>query len=140
MATNQIIASNPPTVWQVPETFKSVYSHAVEVRDVNRLLMISGQFGVTPDGHLAADFAIQCEQAIDNVEALFAASGMTTSNIAKLTYYVTSASNFPELVAIRQKRWARQPAPAVTAIVVSGLARPEYLIEIEATAVSSQGQ
>jgi len=140
MATNQIIASNPPTVWQVPETFKSVYSHAVEVRDVNRLLMTSGQFGVTPDGDLAADFATQCEQAIDNVEALLAASGMTTSNIAKLTYYVTSASNFPELVAIRQKRWARQPAPAVTAIVVSGLARPEYLIEIEATAVSSQGQ
>jgi 2-iminobutanoate/2-iminopropanoate deaminase len=140
MATNQIIASNPPTVWQVPETFKSVYSHAVEVRDVNRLLMISGQFGVTPDGHLAADFATQCEQAIDNVEALLAASGMTTSNIAKLTYYVTSASNIPELVAIRQKRWARQPAPAITAIVGSGLARPEYLIEIEATAVSSQGQ
>ena len=102
--------------------------------------MISGQFGVTPGGRLAADFATQCEQAIDNVEALLAASGMTTSNIAKLTYYVTSASNFPELVAIRQKRWARQPAPAVTAIVVSGLARPEYLIEIEATAVSSQGQ
>ena len=139
MATNQIIASNPPTVWQVPETFKSVYSHAVEVRDVNRLLMISGQFGVTPDGHLAADFATQCEQAIDNVEAPLAASGMTTSNIAKLTN-VTSAYNIPELVAIRQKRWARQPAPAVTAIVVSGLARPEYLIEIEATAVSSQGQ
>ena len=137
MATNQIIASNPPTVWQVPETFKSVYSHAVEARDVNR---ISGQFGVTPDGPLAADFATQCEQAIDNVEALLAASGMTTSNIAKLTYYVTSASNIPELVAIRQKRWARQPAPAITAIVGSGLARPEYLIEIEATAVSSQGQ
>ena len=83
MATNQIIASNPPTVWQVPETFKSVYSHAVEVRDVNRLLMISGQFGVTPDEHLAADFATQCEQAIDNVAALLAASGMTTSNIAQ---------------------------------------------------------
>jgi hypothetical protein len=59
MATNQIIASNPPTVWQVPETFKSVYSHAIEVRDVNRLLMISGQFGVTPAGRLAADFATQ---------------------------------------------------------------------------------
>jgi enamine deaminase RidA (YjgF/YER057c/UK114 family) len=140
MATNQIIASNPSTVWQVPETFKSVYSHAVEVRDVNRLLMVFGQFGVTPDGHLAADFATQCEQAINNVEALLAVSGMTTSNIARLTYYVTSASNIPELVAIRQKRWARQPAPAITAIVGSGLARPEYLIEIEATAVSSQGQ
>ena len=136
MATNQIVAYSPPTVWQVPETLKSVYSHAVEVRDVKRLLLISGQFGVAPDGLLAADFASQCEQAIDNVEALLAASEMTTSNIAKLTYYVTSASNFPELVAIRQKRRARQPAPAVTAIVVSGLARPEYLIEIEAMAVS----
>jgi hypothetical protein len=31
MATNQIVAYSPPTVWQVPETFKSVYSHAVEV-------------------------------------------------------------------------------------------------------------
>ena len=102
--------------------------------------MISGQFGVAPDGHLAADFATQCEQAIDNVEAFHAASNMTLSDIAKLTYYVTSASNFPELVAIRRKRWAREPAPAVTAIVVSGLARPEYLIEIEAMAVSSEEQ
>jgi enamine deaminase RidA (YjgF/YER057c/UK114 family) len=34
----------------------------------------------------------------------------------------------------------REPAPAVTAIVVSGLARPEYLIEIEAMAVSSEEQ
>jgi enamine deaminase RidA (YjgF/YER057c/UK114 family) len=65
---------------------------------------------------------------------------MTTSNIAKLTYYVTSASNFPEVVAIRRKRWAREPATAVTAIVVSGLARPEYLIEIEAMAVLSEEQ
>jgi enamine deaminase RidA (YjgF/YER057c/UK114 family) len=140
MSTNQIVAYSPPTVWQVPETFKSVYSHAVEVRDVKRLLIISGQFGVAPDGRLATDFASQCEQAIDNVEALLTASEMTASNIAKLTYYVTSASNFSELVAIRQKRWAREPAPAVTAIVVSGLARPEYLVEIEAMAVSSDEQ
>jgi 2-iminobutanoate/2-iminopropanoate deaminase len=93
MATNQIVAYSPPTVWQVPQTFKSVYSHAVEIRDIKRLLMISGQFGVAPDGRLAADFASQCEQAIDDVEALLAASEMTTTNIAKLTYYVTSASN-----------------------------------------------
>jgi enamine deaminase RidA (YjgF/YER057c/UK114 family) len=119
MATNQIVAYSPPTVWQVPQTFKSVYSHAVEIRDIKRRLMISGQFGVAPDGRLAADFASQCEQAIDDVEALLAASEMTTTNIAKLTYYVTSASNFPELVAIRRKRWAREPAQAVTACPAS---------------------
>ncbi len=51
-------------------------------------------------------------------------------------YYVTRASDFPALVAIRQWCWAMDPAPSVTAIVVSGLARAEYLIEIEAVAIA----
>ena len=136
MTSVQIVAHNPPSVWTVPETFKPVYSHAAEAPGIERLLMISGQFGVAPNGDLAADFGTQCEQAMDNVEALLAASGMTTSNIVKFTYYVTSAANFPALVEIRRRRWAWEPAPAVTAIVVSGLARPDYLIEIEATAVN----
>ena len=56
-------------------------------------------------------------------------------SFSELTYYVTRASDFPTLVDIRRRRWAWEPAPSVTAIVVSGLARPEYLIEIEAVAV-----
>jgi 2-iminobutanoate/2-iminopropanoate deaminase len=135
MTNDHIVAHNPSSVWQVPDNFKPVYSHAIEVKEVRRLLLVSGQFGVAPDGALAAEFELQCEQAMDNVEALLSASGMTTENIAKLTYYVTRASDFPTLVDIRRRRWAWEPAPSVTAIVVSGLARPEYLIEIEAVAV-----
>jgi enamine deaminase RidA (YjgF/YER057c/UK114 family) len=40
------------------------------------------------------------------------------------------------LVQIRQRRWALDPAPSVTAIAVVALARPEYLIEIEAMAMT----
>jgi hypothetical protein len=40
-------------------------------------------------------------------------------------------------VQIRQRRWALDPAPSVTAIPVVALAVPEYLIEIEAVAVVS---
>lgn len=140
MPTDQIIAHNPTSVWQVPEMFRPVYSHAVEVSQIERLLLISGQFGVAPNGDLSVDFAAQCEQAMDNVEALLDASGMTTSNIVKITYFVTSAANFPTLVEIRRRRWAWEPAPAVTAIVVSGLARPDYLIEIKAMAATGSGQ
>jgi enamine deaminase RidA (YjgF/YER057c/UK114 family) len=100
------------------------------------MLFISGQFDVAPDGRLPADFAAQCERAMDNVEALLAAAGMTTANIVKLTYYATDAADFAALVKIRQRRWAIDPAPAVTAIAVTALAQADYRIEIEAIAVA----
>ena len=78
----------------------------------------------------------QCERAMDNVEALLAAARMTTAHIVKPNYYATQATDFPTLVQIRQRRWAFDPAPSVTAIAVSALARPEYLIEIEAVAIA----
>jgi enamine deaminase RidA (YjgF/YER057c/UK114 family) len=117
--------------------FRSIYSHAVELGSPGRILFISGQFGVAPDGRVAQEFAAQCEQAMDNVELLLAAADMTTANLVKLTYYATRAIDFPTLVQIRQHRWALEPAPSVTAIAVVTLARPEYLIEIEAVAAAS---
>jgi enamine deaminase RidA (YjgF/YER057c/UK114 family) len=140
MPTNHFLPHNPATLWQVPDAFRSVYSHAAEVAAPSRVLFISGQFGVAPDGGLPADFAAQCERAMDNVEALLAAAGMTTATIVKLNYYATHASDFPTLVQIRQHRWAFDPAPSVTAIAVSALARPEYQIEIEAVAIAATEQ
>jgi 2-iminobutanoate/2-iminopropanoate deaminase len=115
-------------------------SHAAEIVTPARVLFISGQFGVAPDGKLRAEFAAQCEQAMDNVEALLAAAGMAAANIIRLTYYVTRAADFPALVQVRQRRWAFDPAPSVTALAVSALARPEYLIEIEAIAIAALEQ
>ena len=136
MTTTHFIAHNPTTIWQVPDGFRSIYSHAAEVGRPGRILFISGQFGVAPDGKLAKDFPEQCEQAMDNVEALLAAAGMTTANIVKLTYYATDAADFAALVQIRQRRWTIDPAPAVTAIAVAALARADYRIEIEAIAIA----
>ena len=47
---------NPPTVWTVPEAFKTIYSHAVQVSDASMTLYISGQFGIGPDGRLPAEY------------------------------------------------------------------------------------
>jgi enamine deaminase RidA (YjgF/YER057c/UK114 family) len=43
---------NPPTVCEVPDAVRDIYSHAVEVSSPVRFLFISGQFGVKPDGTL----------------------------------------------------------------------------------------
>ena len=140
MPTSDFIAHNPAALWQVPDAFRSVYSHAAEVAAPSRVLFISGQFGVAPDGRLPTDFAAQCGLAMDNVEAPLAAAGMTAANIVKLNYYATQATDFPMLMQIRQRRWAFDPAPSVTAIAVSALARPDYLIEIEAVAIAAIDQ
>jgi 2-iminobutanoate/2-iminopropanoate deaminase len=140
MEDDLFVAHNPDNVWLVPDTFRSIYSHAVEVGKPSRILFVSGQFGIAPDGHPREDFAAQCEQAMDNVESLLAAADMNTANLVKLTYYATRAADFPVLVQIRRRRWALDPAPSVTAIAVVALARPEYLIEIEAVAVAPAEQ
>jgi enamine deaminase RidA (YjgF/YER057c/UK114 family) len=130
---------NPASVWQVPDPFRPIYSHAFEVPAGKRLLFISGQFGVAPDGALPPQFENQCEQAMNNVEALLAAAGMNTTNLVKVTYFLTRSDDAPMLGEIRRRRWSMSEAPSVTALVVSALARPEYVIEIEAIAAADGG-
>ena len=106
----------------------------MQVSHASITLYISGQFCIGPDERQPAEFAEQANLAMDNVEALLAASGMTRGNVVKLTYFLTRPTDAPSLGAIRRERWSSNEPPAVTAIVVSALARPEYLIEIEAVA------
>jgi enamine deaminase RidA (YjgF/YER057c/UK114 family)/uncharacterized protein YjiS (DUF1127 family) len=129
---------NPSTVWTVPEVFRDTYSHAVEISSPTRFLFISGQVGVKPNGALPFAFDEQAEVAMNNVEALLESSGMTAANLVKLTYLFTRAADAAVLSALRRKRWAMQEPPAVTAFTVVQLAKPEYLIEIEAVATHAR--
>jgi 2-iminobutanoate/2-iminopropanoate deaminase len=129
-------ALNPSALWTVPEAFRTVYSHATEVSSASKMLFISGQFGVRPDGSLPEAFANQAEQAIDNIKALLAASGMTFANVAKLNFFLTRSTDAVELVRVRERKLAGGVPPAVTVVTVSALARPDYLVEIEATALA----
>ena len=132
----EIKAINPSTIWQVPEGFRNVYSHATEIVLGSKLLFISGQFGVRPDGSLPENFTEQAGQAMSNVEYLLSASGMEVGNMAKLNYYLTRSSDAPDLLKLRKEKWGSSQPPAVTVLTVSALARPEYLIEIEAIAAA----
>src|SRR5262245_42951840 len=98
-----IKAHHPPTVSTVPEPFRTIYSHGTEVASGSRMLFVSGQFGVAPDGSLPAEFAEQAGLAMANIESLLAAAGMTKANLVKLHYYLTRASDAPALAAIRRE-------------------------------------
>ncbi len=102
-----------------------------------RTLFVSGQFGVAPDGLMREDFSRQLGQAMDNVEALLAASGLGLAQVAKATFFLTRPADLPELGQVRRARWASDRPAAVTVIIVAGLARPDALVEVEVTAVAA---
>jgi enamine deaminase RidA (YjgF/YER057c/UK114 family) len=128
-------AHNPSSVWTVPQGFQTIYSHATEVPAGMRMLFISGQFGVAADGSLPPGFADQAETAMNNIEALLESAGMTKAHLVKLTTLRDLAMRLRSPISAAAVGVPREP-PAVTAIVVSSLARPDYLIEIEAIAAA----
>jgi enamine deaminase RidA (YjgF/YER057c/UK114 family)/GNAT superfamily N-acetyltransferase len=126
---------DPPTLWTVPEPFRTIYTHAREA-PAGRTLFVSGQFGVALDGRMHENFADQLGQAMDNVEALLAAAGLGLPDIAKATFFLTRSGDLPALGQMRRARWASEAPAAVTVLVVAGLARPDALVEVEVTAVA----
>ena len=125
-----ITRSNPPTVRQ-----PTGYTHAIDIRNPERWLVISGQVGMALDGTLPETGGGQIDQALENLRAVLEANGMTAANIVKLTVFLTDRSL---LGAYRAARTALlgEHAPASTLLFVSGLADPRFLVEIEAEAVA----
>ncbi len=80
------------------------------------------------------DVEAQAEQAMANIEMLLKEAGGSLEHIVKVVVYLTDA-RFREPVYRVMGRWLKGVYPVSTGIVVSALARPEWLVEIDATAV-----
>lgn len=113
------------------------YSHGIVVPPGVRHLHVSGQIGVDADGRTAEGFERQAELACQNLLAVLAAAGMDASHLVKTTAMLTRPGDIPMWRAVRQRvLGTHRPAPASTLMVVSALANPQWLVEIEAVAAS----
>ena len=106
------------------------YVHGMEVPPNARWLFVSGQVGVHPDGRPGADAREQAELAWRNLAAILESAGMAPADIVKVTTYATDAGQIPVLREVRERVLAGH-LPASTLLIISGLARPEFLLEIE---------
>lgn len=106
------------------------YSHAVVIPPGARVLHCAGQIGADREGAVPADIAGQAENVWRNLQALLAAAGMQVTDIVKLTAYVVGAHNYPAYAAARS-RILGDHKPAATAVCVSALLKPEWLLEVE---------
>ncbi len=113
------------------------YSH-VAVASGKKIVFVSGQVALDSGGNLvgAGDLAAQARQAFRNLIAALGSAGAAPRDIAKITWYVVNYSEDvrPALVAARREAFGEH-APASTLIGVQALARPDFLIEVEAIAV-----
>lgn len=109
------------------------YSHGVEVTSPRRIVFISGQVGVRPDGTVGDGISEQTRVAVQNLQAVLAGADMDVSDIAKFTIYLTDESLF-EGFAAAGAALLSSPPPATTLLYVKALASPALLVEMEAIA------
>ena len=112
------------------------YSHAVEVPEGSRLLYISGEVGVLPNGAVSEGIEAQAEACWQNIIAILLDAGMTVRDLAKITTYLVRPEDVAAAGAARAKHLG-DARPGSATIIVKALVSPGWLIEIEAVAAAS---
>jgi enamine deaminase RidA (YjgF/YER057c/UK114 family) len=100
---------------------------------------LRGQIGQNLDTSQSVgigDVEAQAEQAMANIDQLLREAGSGLADIVKIVVYLVDA-RYRETVYRVMGRWLKGVHPVSTGVVVSALARPEWLVEIDATAVIS---
>jgi reactive intermediate/imine deaminase len=107
-----------------------------QAKQIGNTIYVSGQVAYDASGTLVGegDMKAQTRQVFNNIKAVLAAAGAEMGDIIKINSYLTDPSKFMDMLAVRSEIFGANP-PASTAVVVSALAFPGLLIEVEAIAV-----
>jgi enamine deaminase RidA (YjgF/YER057c/UK114 family) len=124
-----------PWTWSLGFAF----NQAELIQDQRRLLVCSGQTATGADGRPRhpGDMAAQLTMALDNLEAVLAAAGMTLADVVRLGVFTTDVDRLLEHYRVVAERLeAAGVRPPSTLLGVARLAAPELLVELEATAMA----
>jgi enamine deaminase RidA (YjgF/YER057c/UK114 family) len=112
------------------------YTHVVT--GTGQLVAVSGQVAIDGNGELVGpgDPSAQARQVFENMRRCLAAAGLSFGEVIKLTYYLTDMAHLPTVRIVRDEFIDTAHPPASTAVQVVALARPEFLLEVEAFALA----
>jgi enamine deaminase RidA (YjgF/YER057c/UK114 family) len=103
----------------------------------NGVVYLRGQIGQDLDSREnvgVGDVAAQADRAMSNIKTLVEEAGGSLEDIVKVVVYLVDI-RYREPVYRAMGKWLKGVYPVSTGLVVSALARPEWLVEIDATAV-----
>lgn len=109
------------------------YSHQIEIRGNERLLVFSGQVGMRQDGTVPDDPVEQIEVAFENIFRNLRAANMDVKDIIKITYYLVGEFDMARRREITLAK-LQGHKPCSTLVYVAALASPIYKVEIDAWA------
>jgi enamine deaminase RidA (YjgF/YER057c/UK114 family) len=100
-------------------------------------VFIAGQVAQDEKGNVVGegDIEAQARQVLLNLRTVVNACGGTMDDIVKITVYATDLAHRPAIAAARAAHFRSGFMPASTFVVVSSLADPRFLVEIEAVAM-----
>jgi enamine deaminase RidA (YjgF/YER057c/UK114 family) len=101
------------------------------------MVFVRGQVGqdlATSESVGRGDVTVQAEQAMSNIKTLLDEAGSCLDDVCKIVIYLVDA-RYRESVYRVVGKWLKGVYPVSTGLVVSALARPEWLVEIDVTAV-----
>jgi enamine deaminase RidA (YjgF/YER057c/UK114 family) len=131
----QLKKHNPPNIAGPFAT----YSHGIELEGPHRFLFGAGQTGVRGDGSVGQDIEEQARLVWQNIQTVLAAADMEIADIVQLNMLLTDRADHAPAAEIRESVLGGH-RPASTLMYVAGLARPEWLIEIDFIAARPVGQ
>ena len=101
-----------------------------------RLLYLAGQVANNPDGSVAGvgDWRRQAEKVYENIGHVLRAAGATPASAVKETTWVLSIDAWRQHGTPVRRGFYNGDYPASTLVEIPGLARPEFLVEIEVIA------
>src|SRR5512138_214145 len=114
------------------DTHESVgsYSHQIEVRGNERMLVLSGQVGMRQDGTVPADPIEQIDVAFENIFRNLRAANMDVKDVIKITYYLVGEFDTARRREVTLAK-LQGHEPCSTLVYVAALASPIYKVEID---------
>ena len=115
--------------------FEATYGYCRAVR-VDNVVHVAGTVAWSDEGTVigVGDAYAQAKQAIRNIEKALVEAGSSLKDVVRTRAFLTDVSNFGALTKAHHEAFA-DVRPTATMVVVSALATPEMLVEIEADAI-----
>lgn len=132
----QILHINPDGLPKNP-----AFTNVIVVTGQVKTIYIGGQDAVDASGNIVGkgDIRQQTEQVLTNLQTALQAGGAELEHIVKWNVYIVQGQTLQPGFEAFQQFWGRRPnPPAITAMFVSGLGNPDFLVEMDAIAVVPQ--
>ena len=104
---------------------------------VGNMIFVSGQTGTGTNGLVGGAVREQTMQTFKNLETVLQAAGASIKDVVKITCFLVRESDYKGYAEERLKAFPSDSQPASSTVIVKALAKPEFLVEIEAIAVIS---